>query len=149
MISVSRRPCSLTMIKKSRNVFCSGVIQQITGPDMMVSKHFNTYNAGLIGFTEHNYFYSLKFQKFNVYFDELINQNQACLYLFECISHGDSNYMVMTFQNVLTFVNFLWRVGPSRRLSHACRMFGVTALVPLKDLHLRLALSRVHRTVLH
>ena len=30
--------------------------------------------------------------KFEQLFHELMNQYQACLYLFECISHGDSKY---------------------------------------------------------
>ena len=50
----------------------------------------NAYNAGL-GFTELQSVFPLKYLIFRL-FHELINQYQACLYSFECISHGDFKY---------------------------------------------------------
>ena len=48
-------------------------------------------NAGL-GFTEQKSVCILKFLIFLRLFHELMHQYQACLYSFECISHGDSKY---------------------------------------------------------
>ena len=45
-----------------------------------------------IGFTEQHCVYYLTNLKFEQLFHELMNQYQACLYLFECISHSDSKY---------------------------------------------------------
>ena len=49
----------------------------------------NTYHAGF-AFTEQHSFHFLEFQRVQRLIDELINQNQTWLYLFECMYHGDS-----------------------------------------------------------
>ena len=41
----------------------------------------------VIGFTMQNRFYFLKIPNFQRLFQELLNQYQACWYLFECISN--------------------------------------------------------------
>ena len=48
-------------------------------------------NSG-IGFTEQRDFYFLQFFEFWCLFHDLMNRYQACLYLFECIFHGNSKY---------------------------------------------------------
>ena len=60
-------------------------------------------------------------------FHDLLNQYQACLYLFECTSHGDSKY-VNDIQRFLQFLTIFVTIFLSSAL-HTCRGGSVKALV--------------------
>ena len=53
------------------------------------SQHLNTMHTGFI---MKQTFYFHKILKFKSLFHKLLNQYQACLYLFECIFNDDSKY---------------------------------------------------------
>ena len=65
-------------------------LEQFSG--FVVNLIVNTYHAEGIGFTERNCVCFLKILTFHSLFQELLNQYKACWYLFDCISHGDSEY---------------------------------------------------------
>ena len=69
-----------------------------------------------IGFTIHTK--SFGFSKF-LKFHKFLHQYQACLYLFECISHGDSKYS-HKIPKCFHFLNILWHLLTSS--AHACRV---------------------------
>ena len=84
-------------------------------------------NAGF-GFTEQKSVCFLTYLKFGQLFHELMNQYQACLYLFQCISHGDSKYG----HEIPKCCNF-WNFWP-------CRVHSPAAWKALNCFHVQVTL---------
>ena len=71
-------------------------------------------------------------------FSTFLNQYQARLYLFQCISHGDSKYS----HQIQDFLDILWRFVLSS--AHACRMERVNTYC----VHLYFLLETMERDVM-
>ena len=73
------RPRCISLADFQNKIIVSGVV------------YINAYHDGH-WFTEQNCVCFLKILTFHRLFQELLNQCQACLYLFECVSHCDFKY---------------------------------------------------------
>ena len=60
-------------------------------PKVIIITTFNSTRP-LVSFLRNDFFSQQSSLSFQCLFHDLLNQNQACLYSFECISHGDSKY---------------------------------------------------------
>ena len=83
----------------------------------------------------------LTFLKFEQLFHELMNRYQACLYLFDCFSHGDSKY---DHEIPHFFGNFVKLLTSSASL--ACRVESIKQMTSNDDRMMRPGYERDLRT---